>query len=233
MPDDRIAPFPTPAVTVDVVLIAILSGVPHGLLVQRAEAPFAGCWALPGGFVRIDEPVDDAAARVLREKADVAGVHVEQLYTFGAVARDPRMRVISIGHLALLPPDRFAAIRTHAGLVKARLDFTTSHATAHAWDGTALPLAFDHGEILSVTMRRLRGKLDYSDIGFALLPPEFTLRQLQDVHEALLGQTLNKPAFRRRMLDRGWLHATGRREAGTSHRPAELYRHAHPAPRTN
>ena len=94
--------------------------------------------------------------------------------------------------------------------------------------GRPLPLAFDHAEILAMAILRLRGKLDWSEVGFALLPERFTLRQLQDVHEGILGHPLNKPAFRRRMLDRGWLEATGEREAGTSYRPPELYRFRQP-----
>jgi 8-oxo-dGTP diphosphatase len=92
-------------------------------------------------------------------------------------------------------------------------------------DDAPLDLAFDHADILATAILRLRGKIDYSSIGFALLPELFTLRQLQDVHEAVLGVKLNKPAFRRRMLDRGWLDATGTRETGSSYRPAELFRH--------
>jgi 8-oxo-dGTP diphosphatase len=92
-------------------------------------------------------------------------------------------------------------------------------------EGQALPLAFDHADILGLAMLRLRGKLDYSDIAFALLPERFTLRQLQSIHEAILGTRVNKPAFRRRMLDSGRLEATGERETGASFRPAELYRH--------
>ena len=95
---------------------------------------------------------------------------------------------------------------------------------ARAPERAALDLAFDHGDILALAMLRLRGKLDYSDVGFSLLPERFTLRQLQDVHEAILGTSLNKPAFRRRMLDKGWLAATGEREAGASYRPAKLFR---------
>jgi 8-oxo-dGTP diphosphatase len=96
-------------------------------------------------------------------------------------------------------------------------------------DGETLPLAFDHETMLGVAMLRLRGKLDYSALGFALLPGLFTLRALQDVHEAILGVRLNKPAFRRRMLDRGWLEPTGERETGASFRPAELYRYRNPS----
>ena len=96
-------------------------------------------------------------------------------------------------------------------------------------DGDPLTLAFDHGDMLGVAMRRLRGKLDYSGVAFALLPECFTLHALQDVHEAILDTRLHKPAFRRRMLDRGWLEATGERETGASFRPAELYRFRDPA----
>ena len=96
---------------------------------------------------------------------------------------------------------------------------------ARSDEGEALPLAFDHADMLGLAMLRLRGKLDYSKIAFALLPERFTLRALQDVHEAILGHPINKPAFRRRMLDRGRLEPTGERETGASFRPAEFYRH--------
>jgi 8-oxo-dGTP diphosphatase len=95
-----------------------------------------------------------------------------------------------------------------------------------AIDGAAAPLAFDHADILGTAMLRLRGKLDYSNVAFALLPEAFTLRELQYIYEAVLGVILNKPAFRRRMLDKGWLEATGARESGASFRPAELFRRA-------
>ncbi|WP_156679503.1 NUDIX hydrolase [Sphingomonas profundi] len=220
------ADHPRPALAVDVAIVAVIAGALQTLLVRRGEAPFAGHWSLPGGFVRIDETIEAAALRVLRDKADVTRVHVEQLYTFGAVSRDPRMRVVSVGHIALLPPDRFAAIATGGDVAQARVALPASgSAVALSPGGDPLPLAFDHAEILAATVQRLGGKLDWSDVGFALLPPEFTLRQLQDVHEALAGRSLNKPAFRRRMIDRGWLEPTGRREAEASHRPAELYRH--------
>ena len=138
------------------------------------------------------------------------------------------MRIITVAYLALLTEAAFAEARARApalipGAVAAS-PAAEGSVTVHAADGAALPLAFDHAEIVALAIRRLRGKLDYSEVGFALLPELFTLRQLQDVHEAILGTTLNKPAFRRRMLDRGWLDPTGRFETGTSYRPAELYR---------
>lgn len=224
------ADYERPSVTVDLVLLGIRNGQPAALLLEREEHPFADRWALPGGFVGIAESLDAAAERVLHEKAGIADAHLEQLYTFGAVDRDPRMRVITVAWLALLNEASFAAaFAANPALLPAAIDVPWAGETggpiaALAPDGSALDLAFDHADILALAMLRLRGKLDYSDVGFALLPDLFTLRQLQDVHEAILGATLNKPAFRRRMLDKGWLAATGTREEGTSFRPAELYR---------
>jgi len=226
--------YERPSVAVDLVLMGIRDDCPAVLLLQRREHPFAGHWALPGSFVGIEEALDSAAERVLHEKAGIAEAHCEQLYTFGAVDRDPRMRIISVAWLALLTGDAFAAaLKANPALLPASIKVpwageTGGEVRAMAPDGKVLPLAFDHAEILSLAILRLRGKLDYSDVGFSLLPELFTLRQLQDVHEAILGTSLNKPAFRRRMLDKGWLAATGAREEGTSYRPAELFRFQRP-----
>jgi 8-oxo-dGTP diphosphatase len=220
-----------PSLAVDLILVSIVDGRAAALLMQRAEHPCLGTWALPGGFVRIDESLDAAAHRVLATKARMTDAYVEQLYTFGAVERDPRTRIISVAYFALLPAARFAAaLRDAPELTLAELVVpwpgeTGGAVEARSGDGAALPLAFDHADMLGLAMLRLRGKLDYSDVAFALLPERFTLRALQDVHEAILGHPLNKPAFRRRMLDTGRLEATGEREAGTSFRPAELFRH--------
>jgi 8-oxo-dGTP diphosphatase len=148
------------------------------------------------------------------------------------------MRIVTVAYLALMPEAAFArALGRAAGLSAALLavprageaEGSVAVVAPGDPDRTApLPLAFDHAAILALAVQRLRGKLDYSDVAFALLPEAFTLRQLQDVHEAILGTSLNKPAFRRRMLDRGWLAPTGAREAGTSFRPAELYRFQKP-----
>lgn len=224
------AAYDRPSVTVDLVLLGIRGGRPCVLLQKRQEQPFAGSWALPGGFVAIDEALEAAAQRVLHDKVQLADAHLEQLYTFGAVDRDPRMRVITVAWLALLNERDFAAaLVANPTLMPARIDVAWAGETGGpiqtiSPDGAALDLAFDHARILALAMLRLRGKLDYSDVGFSLLPETFTLRQLQDVHEAISGATLNKPAFRRRMLDRGWLKPTGLREEGTSYRPAELFR---------
>jgi len=215
-----------PAVTVDLVLMSISDGVPAALLIRRE----GGVWALPGGFVQIDEPLDATARRILRDKARMTDAYIEQLFTFGAVERDPRMRVITVAYFSLLPAEQFAtALLTGSDLTLSEIDVAWSGeaggpVTALGDDGP-LTLAFDHADILATAILRLRGKLDYSPVGFALLPELFTLRQLQDVHEAILGIKLNKPAFRRRMLDRGWLEPTGTRETGSSYRPAELFRY--------
>lgn len=228
------ADYARPAIAVDLVLLGLSGGRPAILLLKRDRHPHAGRHALPGGFVGIDEPLDAAAARVLREKAGGAPAHLEQLYTFGAVERDPRMRIVTVAYLALLTEAAFAEALARAPALQPGTVAASSidgPVTVHALHGEALALAFDHAEIVAVALRRLRGKLDYSEVGFALLPELFTLRQLQDVHEAILGTRLNKPAFRRRMLDRGWLEPTGRFETGTSYRPAELYRPArNPSP---
>lgn len=224
------AAFERPSVTVDLVLLGLRQRRPTALLAKREQHPFVGQWALPGGFVQIDEAVDDAAKRILHDKAAIQSAHLEQLYTFGSVKRDPRMRIISVAYLALLAEDAFAnALEATPSLLAANIEVPWSGEKGGAVEvqspgGKPLPLAFDHADILAMAILRLRGKLDYSDVGFAWLPEHFTLRQLQDVHEAILGVRLNKPAFRRRMLDKGWIEGTGERETGASFRPAELYR---------
>lgn len=204
------------AVTVDLVLMTVTGSGLAVLLQRRAEEPFAGHLALPGGFVGIDEPLDTAARRVLAAKAGFApgeGGWLEQLYTFGDPARDPRMRTVSVAYFALLPEERLAsAVGDADDLMLAPMGDLPE------------PLAFDHAAILCAAQDRLRGKLDYTPVALALLPDAFTLRDLQGVHEAILGKSLNKPAFRRRMIDTGWIEATGTREAVSNFRPAELYR---------
>jgi 8-oxo-dGTP diphosphatase len=228
------AAYERPSVTVDLVLLSVRDGALHALLMRRTQPPAEGRWALPGGFVRIDESLDEAARRVLHEKAHIASAFLEQLYTFGAIERDPRMRIITVAYYALLPAARFAKALEQsdelalAKVVTAWKGETGGRAEALAADGARLGLAFDHADILGLAVKRLRGKLDYSQVGFELLPSQFTLRALQDVHEAILGVRFNKPAFRRRMLDKGVLEPTGLREQGVTFRPAELYRFARP-----
>jgi 8-oxo-dGTP diphosphatase len=228
----RTSPQRFPAVSVDVVLISAADGTLRTLLVRRAAAPAKGQPALPGGLLGPDEPLDAAAARVLREKAGLSGVFLEQLYTFGAPRRDPRGRTLSVAHYALCDFARFAATR------RAAPETLAAHIVV-PWEGETggpvelrdeagrpLALAFDHAEIVGMAVKRLRGKLGYAPIGFQLLPASFTLLELQRVHETILGHPLNKDSFRRRMLASGELEATGERQEDVEHRPAERYRFA-------
>jgi 8-oxo-dGTP diphosphatase len=219
------------SVAVDVALVAIRDGALWTLLVQRTKHPDRGAWALPGVFVALDESLDAAAGRALATKAGLSDVFSEQLYTFGDPERDPRTRVIAVAYYALV--ESAALERAAAGLDTrlARLHVPWTGETGGPVDalgdeGRPLHLAFDHAEILGLAVRRIRGKLDYAAIGFELLPPKFSLRDLRLVHEAILGRSLNKDSFRRRVLDRGLVVPTGERDMAVGHRPPELYRFA-------
>lgn len=223
------AAFDRPSVTVDVALLSVVDGALFTLLLQRAEHPFKGKWSLPGGFVRSDESLDAAARRVLAAKGALEGVFLEQLYTFGDPGRDPRMRIITVAYYALVDRRRFeAATRTDLDL--GRIDVPWEGETGGAVevrlerDGKPADLAFDHAEILGTAVKRIRGKLDYTPIGFQLLGATFTLLELQRVHETVLGRPLNKDSFRRRMLASGQLESAGEMQRDVDHRPAELYR---------
>ncbi|GAB5544058.1 MAG: NUDIX domain-containing protein [Sandaracinaceae bacterium] len=221
--------YERPSLTVDVALLSVVDDALATLLVRRTEHPWDGAAALPGGFVRMDESIEEAAERVLLTKAGLRDVFLEQLYTFGAVERDPRTRVVTVAHYALVDAKRFEAIdqEEHPALT-ARLSVPWEGETGGpvdvSIDGEPAELAFDHADILGMAVKRIRGKLDYTPIGFQLLPPRFTLRQLQRVHEVVLDRPLNKDSFRRRMLASGQLEATGERQRDVDHRPAALYR---------
>jgi len=222
--------FDRPSVAVDVALLSVAEGALWTVLLHRSEHPHRGRYALPGGFVGIREPLDAGAARVLAHKCRLSGVFLEQLYTFGDPGRDPRARVISVAYIALVDRSRLLEASSGAeALLHARLDVpwegeTGGPVEARRADGTVLSLAFDHADILGMAVKRIRGKLDYAPIGFQLLPPRFTLLQLQRVHETILARPLNKDSFRRRMLASGQLEATGESQQDVDHRPAELYR---------
>ncbi len=220
----------TYVVAVDVVVLTLVENQLHTLLIRRNEAPFNGQWMLPGGVVQGRESLLQAAERVLREKAGLTGVYLEQLFTFSEPQRDPRDRAISVAHLALVNRERFDDLKPH-------LSETAVSRITVPWDGEMggpvqalsdqglnMPLAFDHAEMLGLAVKRVRGKLDYTPVGFQLLPDSFTLYQLQKVHEAILGRTLNKDSFRRRMLASGQLEATSQSQSDVDHRPAALYR---------
>ena len=208
------APSNRPAVTVDVAIFSLRDDDLKALLIRRAVPPFKGKWAMPGGFVRPGESLDAAARRELEEEAGVRDVYLEQLYTFGAARRDPRGRVITVAYFALV-----------AGDVTARGGDDANEAAWHS--AYTLPeLAFDHADILRYALRRLRYKLEYTSVGFELLPDAFTLTELQTAYETVLGEQLDKRNFRRRILEAGILAGTRRYQEGEGHgRPARLYRY--------
>lgn len=210
--------YPHPAVTTDVVVFTLLHGRLSTLLVRRANPPHQGQWALPGGFLDIDEDLDTCAARELEEETGISGLFLEQLYTFGATHRDPRERVISVTYYALVPQDALATPRA------------ASDAAEVGWfPFEALPLlAFDHAEIIAMAHRRLVAKLDYSSIALQFMPDAFTLSELQRVYEVLLNQPLDKRNFRKRILSLDLIEETGRQRRNGKHRPAREYRARHP-----
>lgn len=202
-----------PAVTVDVVILTMRKRRLEALLTKRKRWPYEGSWAIPGGFVGPDESLEDAARRELEAEAGVRDVYLEQLYTFGDPGRDPRMRVITVVYYALIRSDQLHVV--------ARDD--AAEAAWYPIDALP-PLAFDHDAILAYTMQRLRGKLEYTTIGYQLLGPEFTLSELQEVYEAILSRPLDKRNFRKKVLSTGILEQTSHTRKTGQHRPAALYR---------
>ena len=200
-------------VTVDIVLFTIIDSRLHVLLIRRLAKPFENCHALPGGFILEHESLEAAASRELREEAGVEAVYLEQLYTFGDPNRDVRGRVITVTYYAMAPQTQ---------LLKAGTD-----ASDAAWFPIDdLPsLAFDHKQIVEYAHNRVRNKLAYTSVGFELLPAKFTLSELQKVHEAIIGETLDKRNFRRKILQSGILKPTKEWQA-TGRKPAQLFRFA-------
>ncbi|MFK7938454.1 MAG: NUDIX domain-containing protein [Roseovarius sp.] len=219
-----------PAVAVDLSILCVQDGALRCVLMRREDgAEMGGDWALPGGFVHRGDALEDTVARVLRDKTGLRDVHFEQLASYGTPDRDPRGHVISVVYMAIVEAETLkAAMAGNNALVLARIAVDWpgeqgGHAAAMGPKNSPLNLAFDHADILGDMVKRLRGKLDYTPIGFAFLPQRFTLRAAQEVHEAILNHSLTKPAFRRKLLDRHNLRATGARETGGAYRPAELY----------
>ncbi len=205
--------YPRAALAVDCVVFGLDETDLKVLLIQRKLAPFQHAWALPGGFVRLDETIDEAARRELEEEANVSDIYLEQLYTFGTLDRDPRERVVTVAYYALakLSDHRIRAATDAMGVGWFSLD--------------DLPkLAFDHIEIVTQAHDRLRGKVRYTPVGFELLPPRFSLTQLQKLYEKILGTALDKRNFRKKMLAMDLLVETDEVEQGVRHRAARLYR---------
>lgn len=211
---------PHPYVAVDVAVFTIDAGVLKALLVKIRQGPMSGRWAFPGGFLGLDESPDSAAARELLDTTGVGNAYLEQLYTFGGPDRDPGSRVVSIAYLALLPlgtdPGRLSDKYSAIALFPVR---------------RLPPLAYDHARIARMALVRLRAKLEYTNIVYSLLPRGFTLSELQDIYEAILGRSLDRRNFRRKLFSLGLLTRLPGTRRGP-HRPASLYAFRHRRPMT-
>ncbi len=176
-------------VTVDIVMFTIKDDKLKILLIKRNIEPFKGRWALPGGFVRIDESLEDAAKRELQEETGVKDVYLEQLYSFGEPKRDPRGRVITVSYFALIDSN------------KIKLSASTDVSEARWFNILQTPsLAFDHEEILNYALNRLRWKFEYTTIAFSLLPKKFSLGELQKIYEIVFEKKFDKRNFRKKIL---------------------------------
>ncbi|OQY46522.1 MAG: hypothetical protein B6242_07520 [Anaerolineaceae bacterium 4572_78] len=209
-PDD----YERPSVAVDIVLFSIIEAKLKTLLIKRGSLPYMGDWAFPGGFVEIDESLDNAAYRELKEETNIdqSQIYLEQLYTFGKPNRDPRMRVITVTYFALVSVDKLN--NPQAG----------DDAADVGWFSVFNPpdLAFDHSDILKYAITRLRYKLEYSAVGFQLMPETFTLRELQESYEIILVEKLDKGNFRSKLRRTNVIEPT-KFYRDTRGRPARLY----------
>jgi 8-oxo-dGTP diphosphatase len=205
--------YARPCLTVDCVVFALDEEDLKVLLIQRDLEPFAGRWALPGGFVRMEETLEEAARRELEEETGATNVFLEQLYTFGDVRRDPRDRVVTVAYYAL--------VKLSDHKVRAATDSRDA-----AWFAMSdIPkLAFDHERILEAAYERLRGKVRYQPIGFELLPTKFTLTELQRMYEIILDRPLDKRNFRKKILAMDILQELDEVQQDVAHRAARLYR---------
>jgi len=204
--------FPRAALTVDCIIFGLDDDELKVLLIRRDIEPFAGKWAIPGGFVRPGESVDEAARRELREETNLDSLYLEQLYTFGEPDRDPREHVVTVAYFALVN------LEDHE--IRADTD-----AREAAWVSMRdVPkLAFDHGKILKLAIERLQGKVRYQPVGFELLPKKFTLTQLQKLYELVLERSLDKRNFRKKVQSMGILKELDEVQKGVAHRAARLY----------
>lgn len=200
-------------IAVDVAVFTIINKSLNVLLIQTNKAELKGQWALPGGLVRIDENLDEAVERVLKDKTNITGVLYDQLESFGDPKRDPFGRVVSVAYVALIHADKY--------LLK-----TTDQYESIKWQPLkSVPkLAYDHNLITKKGIERLKSKIQYSNLARGILPNEFTLTELQDVYESILDRELDKRNFRKKIQEIGLVVSTGKKETGKKNRPAELFK---------
>ena len=205
--------YPHPAVTVDVIVFTVENDDLKVLLIQRDQYPFEGEWALPGGFVDIDESLGQAAKRELNEETGINAGFLEQLYTFGRPDRDPRERIITVAYFTLIPFDELS-IAAGDDARDARLFSTDDLPT----------LAGDHARILRAALHRVKERLSDSFYAFQMLPTAFTMYELRRVYELFLGEGLDKRNFRKKIVALDQIEETGEKRESVRHRPARLYR---------
>jgi len=212
MEEEDIHQFEKPSVTADIVIFTIKDNDLKVLLVKRKIAPFKDTWALPGGFVRINESLEDAAKRELEEETGVKDVYLEQLYSFGDPKRDPRGRVITIPFLALIDGEK---VKLHA----------SSDAEFAKWHSAySLPqLGFDHKKIIDDALKHLRSEIENTNIAFQIMPEKFTLSELQRAYEIILDKKLDKRNFRKKLKELNILEQLFETKMEGAHRPAKLY----------
>ncbi len=212
----KVEKYERPSVAVDLAVFTVIEDQLKVLLIKRGQWPFAGFWSLPGGFVKIPESLEEAAKRELEEETGIhhKDVYLEQLYTFGNPKRDPRTRVISVVYFALADWTKIKPFVTGKESIK----------DVQWVNVSKLPkLAFDHEEIIKYALKRLRYKLEYTAVGFELLPELFTLTDLQKLYETILDEKLDKRNFRKKIFAMGILEESGVYKKGP-YRPAMLYR---------
>lgn len=269
--------YDRPSVTVDMLVFTVMNELKKSyrklpekslkiLMVKRGDHPYMGCWALPGGFVNMDESLDRAALRELKEETNIDDIYMEQLYTWGDLGRDPRTRVIGCSYMSLVDSSRLeikagddaddaAWFKVKASIVGqkksntgegyrveniVRLELTDDKAVLSAsvkvdkiFEGNVVRverelmesggIAFDHAKIIEYAVERLRNKIEYTDIAFNLMPERFTLTELQQVYEVILGKELLKANFRRKIAD--MVLETDEYERDAGHRPSKLFKY--------
>lgn len=248
------------SITTDILILSVADGNQENyrklnekyysvLLVKRDEYPFKDKWCLPGGFVKIDESLDNAAKRILANETNLHNIYMEQLYTFGEVARDPRMRIVSTSYMALVDKnklnDKLAPNASWFNITlledektinvtlengKEEIHFTIKKVlhelTTDRYKYEILKndkLAFDHPVVIVSGIERIKNKIEYTDIVFNMMPEYFALGELQQVYEVILGKKLLDPAFRRIIADK--VEKTTKVKTGGGHRPSALFRY--------
>lgn len=248
------------SLTTDILIFSVSDGVQENyrklnrkyfsvLLVKRDNYPFKDKWCLPGGFVKIDEDIEDAAKRILKEEANISDIYIEQLYTYGNPKRDPRTRVISTSYMALidknklkydisknaswfnvivLEDEKFIDVTLDNGneTIKYKIKKTLKEKTTDRFKYEVVQndkLAFDHALVITSGISRLKNKIEYTDIVFNMMPEYFTLGELQQVYEVILGKKLLDPAFRRIIANK--VEKTNKMKTGEGHRPSALFRY--------